>query len=79
MGSIISHRIDYNGLGLREASGTYPAKINPVIPPPPPLQAHYPDLGRDTSSVSNALVSQTSFRRENTGGVVKCQLFFQAL
>ena len=54
-------------------------KLTHLSPPPPPLQAHYPDLGRDTSSVWNALVSQTSFRRENTGGVVKCQLFFQAL
>ena len=34
IGSIIAHRIDYNGVGnLREASGTNPAKINPSTPP----------------------------------------------
>ena len=33
MGSIIGHRIDYNGVGApRGASGTYPAKINPSTP-----------------------------------------------
>ena len=29
MGSIIGHRIDYNGVGALRASGTYPAKSNP--------------------------------------------------
>ena len=39
-------------------------------------QKHYPDLSSDTSSVWNsALVSQTSFRGETSGGVVKCRLF----
>ena len=33
MGSIISHRIDFNGVGA-EASGTYPTKINPSTPSP---------------------------------------------
>ena len=35
MGSIVGHRIDGAGV-LREASGTYPAKINPSTPHPPP-------------------------------------------
>ena len=35
MGSIVGHRIDYNGVGaLREASGTYTAKLDPSTPPP---------------------------------------------
>ena len=34
MGSIIGYRIDYNGVGFGEASGTYPAKIEPSTPPP---------------------------------------------
>ena len=39
----------------------------------------YPDLGSDVSSVWNsALISQTSFRGETSGGVTKCQLFSQA-
>ena len=29
MGSIMGHRIDYNGVGALRASGTYPAKIYP--------------------------------------------------
>ena len=33
MGSIMGHRIDYNGLGALRDQGTYPAKINPSIPP----------------------------------------------
>ena len=33
MGSIIGHRIDFNGVGA-EASDTYPAKINPSTPSP---------------------------------------------
>ena len=33
---IIGHRIDYNGEGVREPSGTYPARINPRTPPHPP-------------------------------------------
>ena len=37
-------------------------------------QKHYPDLG----SVLAALVSQTSFCRETSGGIVECQLFTQA-
>ena len=37
MGSIFGHRIGYNGVrGFWEASGTYPAKINPSTHPPPP-------------------------------------------
>ena len=35
MGSIIGHRIDYNGVGALRGSGTYPAKINLSTPPPP--------------------------------------------
>ena len=54
-----------------------------LLPPPPP-----PPPSKRTTQIwvvthhqygIPALVSQTSFRRENTGGVVKCQLFFQAL
>ena len=41
MGSIMGHRIDYNGLGALRDQGTYPAKIKnlPKCPPhpPPPL------------------------------------------
>ena len=37
-------------------------------------QKHYPDRG----SVLAALVSQTSFCRETSGGIVECQLFTQA-
>ena len=40
MGSIIGLGIDYNaimGLGLRETSGTYPANLTQVAPPPPSL------------------------------------------
>ena len=37
-------------------------------------QKHYPDLGSGLS----ALVSQTSFWRETSGGIVECQLFTQA-
>ena len=33
----MSHGIDYNGLGALKDQGTYPAKINPSAPPPPPL------------------------------------------
>ena len=42
------------------------------------------DLDSDTSSVTHqygisALISQTLFRRETSGGVGKCRLFSQAL
>ena len=36
MESIVGHRIDGNWVGLWEASGTYPAKINPSANHPPP-------------------------------------------
>ena len=38
---------------------------------------HYPDLTRHQYG-NSAFVSQTSFRGDTTGGVVKCQLFSQA-
>ena len=43
-------------------------------------QKNYPDLGSDASSVWNfsALVSQTSFRGETSGGIANCRLFSQA-
>ena len=42
-------------------------------------QKHYPDLGSDTHQYGiSALVSQTSFFGETTGGVAKCRLFSQA-
>ena len=43
-------------------------------------QKDYPDLGSDASSVYgiSVLVSHTSFCRETSGGVLKCQLFSQA-
>ena len=43
-------------------------------------QKNYPDLGSDASSVYgiSALVSHTSFCRETSGGILKCQLFSQA-
>ena len=43
-------------------------------------QKNYPDLGSDASSVYgiSVLVSHTSFCRETSGGVLKCQLFSQA-
>lgn len=37
-------------------------------------QKQYPDLGSGLA----ALVSQTSFCRETSGGIVECQLFTQA-
>ena len=33
MGSIIGHRIDYNGVGVLRGQRTYPAKIDPSNPP----------------------------------------------
>ena len=40
-------------------------------------QKHYPDLGSKASSYGiSALVSQTSFRGETSGGVTKCQVKF---
>ena len=36
MGSIVGHKIDYNAVGLGEASGTYPAKIDLIAPSPSP-------------------------------------------
>ena len=33
MGSIIVHKIDYDGVGISEASGTYPARIYPSTLP----------------------------------------------
>ena len=36
MVSIIDNRIDYNKVGLWEASGAHPAKINPSTPTPLP-------------------------------------------
>ena len=33
MGSVVGHRVDYNGVGFCEASGTYPAKRDPSTLP----------------------------------------------
>jgi len=43
-------------------------------------QNHYPDLGTVTRHQYgiSALVFQTSFRGETSGGVAKCRLFSQA-
>ena len=43
-------------------------------------QKNSPHLGSDASSVYgiSALVSHTSFGRETSGGILKCQLFSQA-
>ena len=43
-------------------------------------QKNYADLGSDVLSVYgiSVLVSHTSFCRETSGGVLKCQLFSQA-
>ena len=35
IGSILGHRVDYNGVEALRGSGTYPAKINPSTPLPP--------------------------------------------
>ena len=44
MGSIIGHRIDYNGVGEREVSAHTLQKLTQVSPPPPPCLTGFPNL-----------------------------------
>ena len=56
MGSMISHRIDYNRVGVWEASGTYPTKIN--VTQVPPLDS------LDSDSVARRATEQSQSRQK---------------